>query len=590
MDNKGTGSRQLNGAELAILQNRFEGAARKMANTLMRTGRSGVLNRAKDFSCCIITADCEFLAAAESLPIHVLSGPDHMARAMQEFHPDLKRGDAYMNNSPYHGCSHPADHTLLVPVIDDDGVHRFTVLAKAHQADIGNSIPTTYHGAAKDVYEEGALIFPSVKIQENYQDNMDIIRMCELRIRVPEQWHGDYLAMVGAARIGEREILALAEETGWDLLQAFVGQWFDYSEKRMIAAIRKLDSGSATTSSTHDHFPGTPEEGIKINSTVTVDTDDATITVDLTDNPDALPCGLNLSLACSETAAMIGIFNSIDHTIPKNAGSFRRLRIKLRENCVCGIPMHPTSCSVATTNVADRVSNSTQRAIAEISAGAGMAECGAVIAPSAGVISGLDPRTGSRYVNQIFLGFTAGAASPHQDCWVTVGHVGNAGLCFLDSVELDELYHPLMVYERHIQMDTEGAGMHIGANNCYVEYGPRGCAMEVGYVNDGVVNGPKGARGGLEGGRSGQFRRKTDGSTEPLDSCALVTLEDGESIVSVSTGGGGYGPPGERLPQKVAFNVKEGLISADRARSVYNVVLSEDGGVDEKATEELRGQ
>jgi len=65
----------LNGAEMAVLNSRLEGAARKMANTLLRTGRSGVLNRAKDFSCCIVTSDCELLASAESLPIHVLSGP-----------------------------------------------------------------------------------------------------------------------------------------------------------------------------------------------------------------------------------------------------------------------------------------------------------------------------------------------------------------------------------------------------------------------------------------------------------------------------------------------------------------------------------
>ncbi len=123
----------LNGAELAILNNRVEGIVRKMANTLLRTGRSGVLNRAKDFSCCIITADCHLLAAAESLPIHVLSGPDIMARTMAEFHPNLRRGDAFFHNSPYHGCSHAADLSILVPVIDADGRHRFTIFAKAHQ-------------------------------------------------------------------------------------------------------------------------------------------------------------------------------------------------------------------------------------------------------------------------------------------------------------------------------------------------------------------------------------------------------------------------------------------------------------------------
>ena len=123
---------------------------------------------------------------------------------MKEFHPRSSAGDAFLHNSPYHGNSHAADHSILVPVIDDEGVHRFTVLAKAHQADCGNSQPTTYMAAARDVYEEGALIFPCVRVQEDYRDGEDMIRMCRMRIRVPEQWWGDYLALLGAARIGER--------------------------------------------------------------------------------------------------------------------------------------------------------------------------------------------------------------------------------------------------------------------------------------------------------------------------------------------------------------------------------------------------
>ena len=43
----------------------------------------------------------------------------------------------------------------LEQAADDAGIHRYTVLAKAHQADIGNSVPTTYFAAARDVYEEG---------------------------------------------------------------------------------------------------------------------------------------------------------------------------------------------------------------------------------------------------------------------------------------------------------------------------------------------------------------------------------------------------------------------------------------------------
>ena len=108
----------MDGVRLAVLSSRFQGICRRMANTLMRTGRSGVLNTAHDFSCCIVTADDAFVAADDSLPVHVLSGPDIMSRCMKEFHPVLRRGDAFLNNSPYHGCSHPADHTLLIPVID----------------------------------------------------------------------------------------------------------------------------------------------------------------------------------------------------------------------------------------------------------------------------------------------------------------------------------------------------------------------------------------------------------------------------------------------------------------------------------------
>ncbi len=583
-------TRKIDSVRLAILNNRLEGVARKMANTLLRTGRSGVLNMARDFSCCIITADDQLLATAESLPIHVLSGPDLMARSVRETHPDLKRGDAYLHNSPYHGCSHPADHTLIVPVIDDTGTHHFTVLAKAHQADCGNSQPTTYMGNARDVYEEGALIFPGVKIQDDYHNIDDIIRMCMMRIRVPEQWWGDYLAMLGAARIGEREILALAEEVGWDTLHDFTGQWFDYSESRMVHAIGKLPGGTTHWTSRHDPVPGTPADGIPVNVSVTVHPADARITVDLTDNMDALPCGLNLSEACARTAAMIGVFNSIDSTVPKNAGAFRRLDVKLRKNSVCGIPEHPTSCSVATTNVADRVANSVQAAIAEIGDGFGMAEAGAILPASIGVVSGWDPVRKERYVNQLFLAFTGGAAAPQTDAWLTLGHVGNAGLCYQDSVELDELRHPLHVVERRFLTDSEGAGRHKGGAGMLVEFGPTRGEMEVAFVSDGTSNPAKGVRGGGEGGRAYQAIRDEGGTLTATANSDVVTLRTGETIVSHCCGGGGYGSPAQRDPGAVLHDVRQGWVSQERAHDVYRVAIDSDGNCDVDATRKLREQ
>ena len=578
-----------NGVRLALLSNRFEGIARKMSNTLLRSSRSGVINMARDFSCCIVTREHELLAAAEGLPIHVLSGPDLMARSMQAFHPALKKGDAFLHNSPYHGCSHPADHTILVPVIDAQGVHRYTVLAKAHQADCGNSQPTTYMGMAKDVYEEGALIFPAVKVQSDYTDIDDIIRMCQMRIRVPDQWHGDYLAMVGAARIGERELLALGEELGWDNLHAYEQDYFNYSEKRMVAAIQGLPDGSMTRTSIHDALPGMDSTGIPIRVDVKVDSTLGLIDVDLRDNPDCMPNGLNLSESCARTSAMVGIFNSIDHSVPKNAGSFRRLAIHLRENCIAGIPLHPTSCSAATTNIADRVANAVQSAMAGLADGFGMAECGGVIPAGGGVVSGVDPVSGKSFVNQVIIGVTGGAAAPTADAWQLIGHVGNAGKMFIDSIELDELRQPLYIHQRRFLPDTEGAGTFTGASSLYAEFGPVGTAsLNVAYGCDGVVNAAQGVRGGLTGFRASQGQRDADGQTHELPAWGQVTLAPQQRVFSSSCGGGGYGQPHLRNAAKVAHEVAEGWISTGRAREVYGVVLQSDGSLDAAGTARLR--
>ena len=578
----------LNGAAMAVLRSRLDGVVRKMSNTLLRTGRSGVLNRARDFSCCLLTADCDLLTAADGLPIHVLSGPDLMARSMIDFHPELRRGDAFLHNSPYHGCSHPADLSVIVPVIDDDGRHRFTMLAKAHQADIGNSQPTTYMAEARDVYHEGALIFPAVQVQRDGKDIADIIRMCEMRIRVPHQWRGDYLSTLGAARIGERALTQLAAEVGWDRLDAFARQWFDYSEARMVEAIGALPAGVVTGSSTHDPFPGLPAEGLRITAKITVDPAAGRVAVDLTDNPDCLPCGMNLSEACARTAAMIGVFNSIDHRVPKNAGAFRRIDVALRLGCIAGIPVHPFSCSAATTNIADRVANSVQTGLASLGDTIGMAEVGSVIAPSAGVISGLDPRTGKPFVNQIFLAMSGGAASPASDAWWTIGHVGNAGLCCIDGVELAELSQPIIVHARGFVPDTEGAGTTTGAPSTIVEFGPIGGDIDIGYLSDGHHNPPIGVRGGGAGGGADQFLIGRDGVRSPLDACAQIHLRADERIVAVSCGGGGYGPPAMRAPERVAADVRGGLLSQARARDVYGVMLTADGSVAADATAAAR--
>lgn len=578
----------MDGASLAVLANRFDGVVRAMTNTLLRTSRSGVVNTARDFSCCVLDSSDQLLAIAESLPIHVLGGPELMSQSMKATNPNMRRGDAFLHNSPYHGNTHPADFTILVPVFDEENRHRFTVIAKSHQADCGNSKPTTYAADARDVYEEGGLIFPCVAVQRDFQHIDDVVRLCRQRIRVPDQWWGDHLALVGAARIGERRLLELASDTGWDVVEDFSTSWQRYGETSMRAAIRKLNGGIVTVETAHDPFPSAPN-GIPVNVTVRVDPGEELITVDLTDNLDCQPCGLNLSEATSRAAALIGVFNSLHQGVPANSGSMSRVDIHLRENCVVGIPRHPASCSVATTNVMDRVANAVQRAIAGISPGSGLAECGLGMPPSVGVVSGTDPRIGGRpFINQLVFAWTGGAGGPHEDGWLNAGGVGDGGIVYRDSVEIDELLHPIRILRQEIITDSEGAGEYRGAPGALAEFGPVDTDLEIMYVSDGTINRPQGVNGGLPGSAANQFIRRADGDLEQVGACDHFVLGLGESVVSISTGGGGYGSPLDRDPRRVAKDVREGWVTSDRARDIYGVVLLPDGAIDSSATQDLR--
>ena len=577
---------------LAVMTNRMEGVVRKMTNTLFRTARSTVLNTARDFSCCVVSADHELLVMGESLPIHVISGPDLINRWLVQLHPHLKRGDAFIHNSPYHGNSHAGDHCIIVPVIDDEGVHRATAYVKAHMADIGNSEPTTLTATARDVYEEGALIFPCVKIQQDYSDVEDVIRMCQTRIRVPEDWYGDYLGMIGAARVGERELLKVGEEVGWDAFDRYVADWLDYSEERIRATIKALPAGRRTGYDIHDAvpLPGV-EDGVKMEVTVEVDPEAGEIEIDLRNNPDCLPCGLNLTESTSQTSALIGVFNSIEHTVPRNTGSARAIKIKLRENCCLGIPVHPASCSMATSGLAERLAGIVQRTLAEFKDGMGMASTGPECPPAVAGLSGRDPRHGNApFVDMMILGNSGGAGHAHGDGWMTNGETSDGGSMMRDSTEVLELLRPIRVWADRIVPDTEGAGRFRGAPSLYVEYGPVDTELEVLYAADGTVNPALGARGGGAGALLRPFMRRADGELIDLDAWARVVLKPGETIVSISSAGGGYGPPLERELERVRHDVAEGWVTRERARAVYGVVIDEQGSVDAQATAALREQ
>jgi N-methylhydantoinase B len=557
----------------AIIANRIDGIIREMTNTLLRAARSPVISGARDFSCSICTADNQLLASAEGLPVHIF-GSHVQAKTMMEYHgDDLREGDCFLHNDVYSGNTHAADHTFLVPVFVD-GEHMFTVVAKAHQADIGNAAPSTYMPLAKDVYEEGALIFPAVRVQRGFQTIDDIVRMCKRRIRVPDQWYGDFLAGVGAVRIGERRLKELCTKYGKEQIETFIRDWFDYSEQRMIQVIRKLPRRTLEAHGAHDRVAGVLPEGVPLKLRLEFEPEEGRIVADLRDNVDNMPCGLNLSVACATAAVLAGVFNAIGADVPRNSGSFRRLSVQLREGSVLN-PRFPHSCSIATTNLSDRLINMTQAAISVIQDGYGLAEGGIGLGAGVAAVAGEDFRAdGAPYVSQLIVCAGGGPGGPVADGWPTYIMPAAAGLLYRESVEIAELKLPLEF--RHIKLlpGTGGAGRHRGSPAIEIAYGPKERPMNVLWMCDGTENPPKGVRGGHAGIRARHWKVSADGREEELPNITIAVLHKGELVRGYSTSGGGYGDPLDRSSNLVLQDVLEGYESESRAHDVYGVLFN----------------
>ncbi|NKB49085.1 MAG: hydantoinase B/oxoprolinase family protein [Alphaproteobacteria bacterium] len=580
---------------ISVMANRLDGIVREMTNTLLRSARSAVISSARDFSCCLVTGDDKLLASAEGLPVHIF-GCHIQTENMHKYHEgDIQRGDAYLDNDPYGGNTHPADHTFMVPVFFE-GEHMFTAVSKCHMADIGNSIPSSYFVRAKDVYEEGALVFPGVRIQRDFKNVEDIMRMCRARIRVPDQWYGDYLAGLGSARIAERRLEAFCEKYGKETVKAFMKEWFNYSERRMIDSIRRLPKASLVNKGRSDPLEGVLPEGVELTVKIEIDPDEAEIHVDLSDNPPSVEAGMNTSLGAATSAVVGAVFNALDKDLPRNEGAFRRLHFKYAEDSIVGAPKFPHSCSVATTNIAERLVNITQSAFAQLGDGMGLSEGGAGLGAGMAVISGHDPRRGNQaYVNRLMLSTNGGPASPEADGWVNYAIPVIAGLMYRDSVEVDELKHPIRVESLSLVTDSAGAGRRRGAPAQQIEYGPTDGGMTSIISCDGQHSAPRGVVGGLAGTPGETWLIEDDAQPSRLPNVAQVHLQPGQRIRGRDSAGGGYGDPLDREPERVLLDVLEGWETRDKALNIYGVVFAgeiddETLAIDLAATEARRSE
>lgn len=573
------GSANIDLFTMVVLRRRFEAIIREMVNALFKSGRSGVLNTAMDFSCSVTDAEFRSVSVALGLPVHVGAIELIPMAVKEKFGDDIRPGDCFVNNSSYHGNTHCGDFTLCVPVFLDGEVV-FYAMARAHLADMGFPTPTTYGPDAADIYQEG-LILPCVRIQDDYKDVAEVVDICRHNIRSPEQFYGDYLACLAAVRTGERRLKELCDKYGRETVLGFLKKFQDYAETMCADAIGKLPAGQVSGTVYYDSPLEAYPDGIPVVAEMTVDPDAGEIHVDLTGNVDNLPLGINMSKSTVLAACRMNVLAQLGADIPRCTGAFRRIKVTMRKGAAIGEPEFPAATSSATTHLCHILGSHIQALFSQLADGSGAAYGTIGLPGSSTVVSGHDFRHGNRpFVNQVIMGYWGGPALPRHDGWLTYGSSSSQGVLWQSSVEVVEQQQPILVEALSILQDSGGAGRQQGAPGAYCVFRVTGSPVSFSLGSAASDFPPAGVRGGKQGSPAWNCKRDLDGNEDRLPPTGTVLISQGEAMISYGCGGGGYGNPLERDPERVLHDYQEGWVSRRRVEEDYGVVLVKQDGIE----------
>lgn len=553
---------------MIVLRRRFEAIIRDMVNALFKSGRSGVLNTAMDFSCSITDSKFQSISVAIGLPVHT-GAIDLIPRVTAELYgTDIAPGDCFANNDGYLGNTHCADFTLCVPVFFGGRI-RFYAIARAHFADMGFPTPTTYGADAADRFQEG-LQLPCVRIQKGYDDVREVVDICRANIRAPEQFYGDYKACLAAVRTGEKRLEELCDKYGADLLEEFVEEFQSYAERMTASAIARLPGGRVEGTCYYEtDLPEYPE-GIPIHAAIKVDPEAGRINIDLTGNIDNVPLGVNMTESTTLASCRMSALNVLGADIPRCSGAFRRIGVTMREGAVIGKPRKPAATCAATSNLCSAFASHLHALYAQLGAGLGSAYSTVGVPASASVISGRDPRYDDKeYVNQVLMGYWGGPATAKSDGWLTYGSASTQGAVWQSSVEVSELQHPIIVEKLAIRQDSGGAGQFQGGPGASITFYAHKAPVRFIFYSGSHKIPPRGVRGGGDAAPTNAWLERVPGERELLPNNGNILLLPGQRLHSDSCGGGGYGDPAERDPARIEHDLREGWISPVFAAQHY---------------------
>ena len=128
---------------------------------------------------------------------------------------------------------------------------------------------------ATELFQEG-ICLPPVRLMSGGEPVEHVWRLLERNVRVPNQVLGDLRAQLAAGHVGERGLLALAEEHGPRRLGELGAAVLDYAAERARLAIREIPDGVYSFTDYLDD-DGINPEPIPIRATLHVEGDRITV-------------------------------------------------------------------------------------------------------------------------------------------------------------------------------------------------------------------------------------------------------------------------------------------------------------------------
>ncbi|TMH36198.1 MAG: 5-oxoprolinase, partial [Betaproteobacteria bacterium] len=273
---------------LEVFNNLFMNIAEQMGLQLQNTAYSVNIKERLDFSCALFDADGNLIANAPHMPVHLGSMSESIKTVINENAGQMRRGDVFVLNDPYHGGTHLPDVTVVTPVFGEgEGEILFYVGSRGHHADIGGITPGSMPPFSTRIEEEGVQI-DNVKLVDaghlREKEMLELLRSGSHPSRNPEQNLADLKAQIAANEKGVQELRKMVAQFGLDVVRAYMGHVQDNAEESVRRVITKLRDGQFTLPL---------DNGACINVTIKVNAEDRSAVIDFSETSAQLTNNFN---------------------------------------------------------------------------------------------------------------------------------------------------------------------------------------------------------------------------------------------------------------------------------------------------------